>query len=350
MAGGFKNECLVLLPKKGPICELYKENNISTQILRVPALFYSQYTKLGSESILSFFYHFIGIFKLVVHIKNRNYRLIHFNEVVFAPTVALIKMIFRNQIKIVVHSRIELPFGKYGFVQKYFKKCLSCIDYGIAISPVEAKSFPEGIKFDIIINPVGFGSYQPFFRKSNFLHDKYNIPNSKVIVGVFGVLHKGKGQEPLVRHLINNRYENITIFIIGSGPLEVKLRTMSSKLKNIYFTGAVLNPYVYMESCDFIIRFEENGLLGRDVLEANALGVPLLAYVASENDYSNLVDNRINSVLINNLSDESINYGIMQMMKKYQYYRGRSISMRFGYILIDDYVLKIKSIYSKLSI
>lgn len=346
LASCFKDSCVVILPKRGPINRLYTDAGLNVKIIRVPTLYYTQYSRFSLVGIISFLYHFSGFVKLLIHVKNRNYKIIHFNEIVFAPVASLLKKIFRNKIKVVIHSRVVLPMGMTGFLNRWYKRLIRKLDFGIAIGFAELLSLPKKLPKKIIMNPVIFENYKPEYHKTNYLHEKFNIPSEKKIAGYFGVIHRGKGQEKLIDFLICNEIPNTFFILVGDGPLKHNLVKKASLTKNIAFLGKLESPYRVMEACDYIIRFEEHGLLGRDILEANALGVPILCYVKNKNMYSSMVKDSFNSVIIESLKSEDIFNGIVKINKISKFIRNNSVKYSYGFMRVDFYRKEVLTVYN----
>jgi len=69
--------------------------------------------------------------------------------------------------------------------------------------------------------------------------------------------------------------------IVGSGEKEESLKTLSTKLgiaERVSFEGQQSNPYVYMKNADLFLLTSEREGFPNVLLEANAIGLPLVAF------------------------------------------------------------------------
>lgn len=348
MAKGIK-EHLILLPQNGTITEEYNKNGLKYEFCRIPALFYSQYQSLGIISILSFIRHFFNIFKLAKYIK-QGYNIFHFNEVVFAPVIFLLKLYYRNDIKIVIHVRVFMPKYRLGITRKIFTYMLKKSDYIIGIGEKELELFQEYKNKEILYNSVDMGDYIAMYKKTNYLHKKYNIGNDKKIAGYFGAIHKGKGQDFIVNVLKNKKMDNLIVIFFGDGEMKEELENTikNSGIKNIVFAGFINNVFECMEGCDFILRAEDFGLYGRDILEANLLGVPMLASKSEDNKEEKLIQNGINGYYFKPFDEKQFTEKLELLMTEHNSMRGNSLKMNIGIISSDEYSKKITKIYETL--
>lgn len=352
---GIKNcdKYLLLVPNEGPILPLYDDEKIKYEIVHIPALFYSQYSKITLRAIISFLYRLPNIFKLIRYI-NQGYTIIEFNEIVFAPTAYLLKLFYKDKIKIILHARVTMPIYRFGWSKYFFHYFLKKADHIIAIGQTEFDDLPKNCSKSILINPVDFGRYTPTFNKSNYLHDRYGIPKGSVIAAIFGQLHIGKGQDFIVHALTQTTIPNNVFFIFfgnGNEKYIEQLKYMTSKffLKDkIIFAGYVNNVYECMEGCDFIIRSEDFGLLGRDIMEANSLGIPILTSIDNTKDYSMLIKEEHNALTFVPKNMLSFINQLNNMLILHSKMRGWAHKDQFGYTNSEYYCNNLKKIWRKL--
>ncbi len=344
---------LLLVPDNGPILDLYKSENINYEVLKVPTIYYSQYSKIGLRTVASFLLRLPNIFKLMKYINNE-YKIIHFNEIVFAPTAYLLKLIYGDKIKIVVHARVTMPVYRLGLSRKIFRYMLSKMDYIIAIGNPEFSDLPNGVRKTILTNPVDHGSYNPIFKKSNYLHDKFNISKEYIIAGAFAQIHVGKGQDFILESLAKlNINKKIKIIFFGKGA-DVYVQSLQNIIKDsiyrddIIFAGYINNLYECMEGCDFLIRAEDFGLLGRDIMEANSVGLPILTSIDEKQDYSNIIRDGDNAITFKPKNSEDFLSALNLMLENYQKMRCWSVENKFGYVDSGEYCNSLKEIWKVL--
>jgi hypothetical protein len=346
---------LLLAPKFAfkncPIIELYEKNKVNYEFLTIPALFYHQYGNITFLKIVYFLMFIPNLLCLFKYYRN-GYRILHFNDVVFAPTIWILKILFGKRLKIIAHVRSRLPKNRFGLWQKTFVYCLKKSDFIISIGKKELAPFSTIKNRQILINPISYENYKPFFYKTDYLEKKFNIDKNKIIVGIFGTLHHAKGQDFIINHFISRTIDKkLVLIIFGIGPL---LKTLKNKVKKnnldskILFANQVSNVFECMEGCDFIIRPEIYGYFGRDILEANSLGIPILTSKCKENIYEHLLEEGINGYSFTPLDSDCFANSLSRMLTNYNRIRGNSVELKKGYILSEDYYKELQKIYDQL--
>ncbi len=196
----------------------------------------------------------MAILKLKKILKKHNIQIIHIQGRLFPITfltVLLNRLIFKRDIYLTIQGRLKIGItGLYEYVfdiiitkflyQKINK--IICVSNSLQkrfillrINPTKLKVIPNGVDISIF-NPN---------ISSKFL-DKYiiNKKNVKKIVYV-GRLDPQKGVEFLIRsipHIIKEN-NNVHLFILGNGNLELKLKNLVRKLKiQLYVTFISMIP------------------------------------------------------------------------------------------------------------
>lgn len=143
------------------------------------------------------------------------------------------------------------------------------------------------------------------------LADNFNIPNNKIEVIynhcdasllehlaknskldielpkgfnyiTMGRLNRQKGQWHLLRSFkeVLKKFPNSNLLIFGEGELRAKLEKLSLKLgikQHIYFYGYIENPHIYMKLGDCFVFPSLYEGLGNVLLEAFAMGLPIIS-------------------------------------------------------------------------
>jgi len=150
--------------------------------------------------------------------------------------------------------------------------------YPIACSESIARQLVRrGIKVDIIRNGVDTDYFMPAsLDKKKQLREKLSLdPNSVLFISV-GTLIPRKDPLFILEGFL--KYGNgFTLLFIGDGTLRPSLATYSYKLKgNVIFTGNVANVLDYLQASDYFISASKSEGLPNTVLEAGAVGLPLI--------------------------------------------------------------------------
>ena len=130
-------------------------------------------------------------------------------------------------------------------------------------------------KIKIIHNPVDIEKISKLSVSNEILFDKNYIN----IISV-GMLRPEKGFDSLLKafKLLKNEYR---LYIIGDGKEKDNLVNLAKKLKiidRVSFLGFQDNPYKYMAQADLMVLSSRYEGFPNVVLEANALGLPVVAF------------------------------------------------------------------------
>ena len=152
-----------------------------------------------------------------------------------------------------------------------------------------------------------------------------NIDNSCVNFVSVGRLTFQKGYKNLIKafSIVNNRYSNTRLIILGDGDLRKPLESLvgNLNLSNVIFLpGFLENPYRVLSKMDIFVSSSEYEGVSNAMLESLALGLPVVATdcpsgvreVISNNENGWLV--KTNGNIVNNLSGTMI-YAMKHHMK-----------------------------------
>lgn len=151
-----------------------------------------------------------------------------------------------------------------------------------------------------IVNFVSRGALNAFVRKFNVTGNFNVIPNiidrdlicrraseAKHPKTAFTIINVGrleyqKRHDRLIRVAaeLKNRNFDFELWIVGTGPLECKLKALAKKLKvedRIKFLGYRTNPYTYMKAADLFLLTSDTEGLPTVICESLALGLPVVS-------------------------------------------------------------------------
>ena len=119
---------------------------------------------------------------------------------------------------------------------------------------------------------------------SNIFYKKkknYKSKKKKIVIGSFSNIQNIKRPDVIIKILktIITKKLNVEIHCFGTDKNNL-LKKYSEKIlfkNNFKFFGHQLDVKNFMKKCDFVIATSENDTLGRTILEAMSLGIPVFA-------------------------------------------------------------------------
>lgn len=251
------------------------EQHTSVTIIRIPwlpGLFYA----LVYNPILEFLYLIPGLFivtPIVLIVKNPE--VIHAHGLVAGMVGLIWAKLFRKRIVVSTHSTYQFP--KTGLFRNVVKIMFSHVDFILGLSNL---SVEEIAKLNISRDKIGKFTYwinlQQF--KPDIKAKKRLNWEKKFVVLFVGRLIPDKGVKELIE-AADLLEKNITIAIVGSGPLDEYVKKEALKKKNILSLGKIINEKLpaYYSAADILVvpSTHEEGF-GRVILESLACGTPVI--------------------------------------------------------------------------
>ncbi len=276
-----------------------KEKNL--EILRIPwipNLFY----KLVNLPILEFIYLLPGLFLVTpFFLIMKKINIIHAHGLVAGFVGVFWGKLFGLRVVISTHSIYNFPEkGLYrAFASFIFKNSSFCLG-------LSKQATDEIASLGVNINKVKNFTYWIDLEKFKKIIDaKKKLGwKEKFIVLFVGRLVPEKGVKLLLES-VRSWDKNISLKIIGSGPLESRIKEVSSTLANIDFIEEVNHDSLplYYSGSDILIvpSIHEEGF-GRVILEALACGTPVIG--AKRGAISEAMDETVGKLI--NVSVENI--------------------------------------------
>lgn len=166
------------------------------------------------------------------------------------------------------YSNVYENFEKIFFVSK------ELLEYN------KNNNFPSELhnKLDIFYNPIDFEEIR---TKAGETFTYKGDPNTIRFISV-GRLSGEKRFDRLIDsfRIVNSKYKNTSLEIVGSGRLDEELKNKVEDLKldgNITFHGYSQNPYKYIKNADVYVCSSDNEGFNVAMSEAAILGVPVIS-------------------------------------------------------------------------
>ncbi|MDP3973586.1 MAG: glycosyltransferase family 4 protein [Candidatus Daviesbacteria bacterium] len=254
--------------------KIYEKNN-NLEIIRIPWI-PNMFYKLIGIPFLEFIYLLPGLFfvaPFVIFLKRIN--LIHAHGLVAGFVGVFWGWVFKRKVVISTHSIYNFP--KEGLYRGFVKFIFENSDYNFGLSR-QAENEIRSLVTDK--NKVGNFTYWIDLKKFKKIKNGKSVLGwkNKFVVLFVGRLVPEKGILELlqVAKIWNN---NISLKIIGAGPLEKKIESMGKKNKNFEYLGKVENDElpIYYSGADVLVipSTHEEGF-GRVILESLSCGTPII--------------------------------------------------------------------------
>ena len=225
-----------------------------------------------------------NIFKRVKAVKKikKQYKFDYTISFMFGANI--VNVLSKQKEKIITSARNYMSI--YGL--SYYKKCKERFadkraDKVVAISKM--------VKYDLINN------FNIPDEKIVTIYNPCDIDRIKIAAGenttfVFeknkfyfvniGRLVNQKGQWNLLKSfsILSNKFKNVELIILGTGPLENDLKKLTKELKidtKVHFLGFVDNPFAYLAKSNVFVLSSLHEGLGNVILEALACELPIIS-------------------------------------------------------------------------
>jgi len=132
-----------------------------------------------------------------------------------------------------------------------------------------------GLRHAVVANGISIGDARGSSRPPEFRQDRFNV-------AVVGRLDTVKGHHVAIEALarIGKQEPRVELFFIGTGPCESQLKALAVRrgvASRIHFLGFQRNIYDFIAHCDTLLMPSLHEGLPYTLLEAMALGAPIVA-------------------------------------------------------------------------
>lgn len=234
-------------------------------------------------------------------VKKNKIDIIHCHN--YAPLLfsVLVKFLLLGKVKVIYteHNQIYSISDKH---YKRFRHLLKFADTIVTVSKNLQTHFLEeklGKKSTVIWNGITAPKFDP--QEVARINKQYRNNRADFIIGTAVVMSEQKGLKYLVeaaKHIID-KYPEIKFMLIGDGPLKTDLEHQVRGLNlenNFYFPGYKKDIPNYIKTMDIFIMPSLWEGFSIALLEANALGIPIITTDVGGN--SEIIKNEINGLLV----------------------------------------------------
>lgn len=259
----------------------------------------------------------LACFRIGMLINRFNYDIIH-SHTSHAHSLAFWASL-GNRSNRLVTRRVDFSIFRRSFLKLSCIKYRYMADYYIAIShKIKDVLVDDGIPASRIfvvhsgINPNRFDNVD-----TDCLMAEFKIkPSEKVVINV-AHLAGHKGQQYLVRAipLVLAKIPTARFFIVGGGELLDELKNLAVSLglkQELIFTGFRRDVGAFYQMADLFVMSSVQEGLGTAVLDALALGIPVVA--TKSGGIPEIIQNGKNGLLVSSADHEALSEAIVRML------------------------------------
>ena len=172
--------------------------------------------------------------------------------------------------------------------------------------------------------------------------------NTKII-GTISNLYSNKGLEYLIESAkkLNTIYNNLIFIVIGSGPEEVKLKTLvtEKKLSNFYFLGKIDEASRYLKAFDIFTLTSTKEGLPYTLLEA--LGAEISIVSSNLESLVEIIENNQNGLVFKARNSDDLVYKIQSLLNNQEFARKLESNTKNSLNKFDfnEFINNIKNLY-----
>ena len=260
---------------------------------------------------------FLAGYRIAAVAREGKYDVIHAHSA-HALAIALWCKLFYRSILVVGSRRVDFnirknPFSRFKYSSKWVKKIMcvsSCIEKVMlanGISPHKLLTIHSGIdlhKFDNV-HPLAD------FRQI------YGIPQDNIVVGTIAALVGHKDYPNLLKaaRYVVSRNKKITFVAVGAGHAEQQIKKLHDQLtlgNSFTFTGHQRNVGAYLRNFDIFVLASQKEGLGSTLLEAQAVGLPVIGTRAG--GIPEVIEPGINGLLVPTRDHRKLGEAILQLI------------------------------------
>jgi glycosyltransferase involved in cell wall biosynthesis len=185
----------------------------------------------------------------------------------------------RNKIPYVLTRRVDFPVGTNPLSWWKYNRAAKIISISEAVSRVMVES---GIRPDRIVKVPSGVNFQRYANVHPLPREDMGVPNDSIVIGQVAALAPHKDQKTFLSAIkvLSLKNPRIRAILVGNGPLESELKRQATSLgidTIVQFVGFKEGALNWLKSFDlFCLSSKEEGL-GTSIIDAMALGVPVVA-------------------------------------------------------------------------
>jgi glycosyltransferase involved in cell wall biosynthesis len=217
--------------------------------------------------------------------RNLDFNILHLHSG-HALSIGLWAKIFLPKLKLITVRRVAFHIKKNWFSQLKYKNRL--LDKIVCIShEIEKVLLQDGVTSDKLVtihSGVDIRKFDNVLPASDF-RQRLGVAANHILVGTIAAMAKNKGYPNLLKaaKIVTRQIDNVTFCAVGDGPDREKIIKMADEfgVKNHFiFTGYREDIGNFLKTFDIFVLASRKEGLGTSILDAQAVGLPVIACAA----------------------------------------------------------------------
>jgi len=225
---------------------------------------------------------FVAGFRIARLCRKFGYNIIHLHSS-HSLSIGLWVKLFLPRLKVIAVRRVDFPVSKNIFSRFKYKTGLLtkivCVSEGVR-DVLLSNGIPES-KLVVIHSGVDLKKFSRTHRSNDF-RKKWNIPADHVLIGTVAAMVGHKDYPNLLQaaKLVLQRHSNVTFCAVGDGPDQKAILELAQKLnlgERFIFADFQKDIGIFLKNFDIFVLASSLEGLGSSILDAQALGLPIVA-------------------------------------------------------------------------
>jgi glycosyltransferase involved in cell wall biosynthesis len=214
--------------------------------------------------------------------KKNEFNILHLHSA-HALAIGLWAKLFHRELTLVAVRRVDFHinrrlFGRLKYRSTYVSRVV-CISEAIRHVLLEDGLPPD--KLVTIHSGIDLRSYAEVMPRDGF-RVELGIPDNDLVIGTVAAMARHKDYPNLLRaaKLVLRTKEGVTFCAVGDGPERARILRLAKELglhERFVFVGFQADPRSYLANFDVFVLASKKEGLGTALLEAQAVGLPVVA-------------------------------------------------------------------------
>ncbi|MBN2071000.1 MAG: glycosyltransferase [Candidatus Krumholzibacteriota bacterium] len=224
----------------------------------------------------------VSAWKIASFCRRHPINIIHLHSA-HSHSIGISVRLFYSPVKVVAVRRVDFRIGGNPFSSFKYKTRL--VDRVVCISSEIRRVLIEcGVdekKLHVIRSGIDIDKFKSIERETQLLRE-YHIPEDHIIVGTVAALAGHKDYPNLLRaaKLVLDSRRNVTFIAVGDGPRRKEIKRLHEELglgDRFIFAGYQNEIGRFMKLFDIFVLASRREGLGTSILDAQSLGIPVVA-------------------------------------------------------------------------